>query len=191
VSYRTCVQGLTSEEIDIAASEADVVYEEWEEWEAGVAGEDDEDGGNGGKGAGRIPRQPAEPPPHDKGKGYGKNGKDGKDGKDNFEAYIQGVIHTATVNAHSIAHAGAAAGHVVAIPPLGRVPQAASGLRDMIPIRRDTLRDITESLDDAVRATEQARRILESGSVAFEEQQRRLKSSLISLRRALEVGSQI
>jgi hypothetical protein len=183
VSYRTCVQGLTSEEIEVAASEVDVVIEEWEEWEAAVAGEDDEDGGHGGKGAGRVPRQPAEPPPHDTGKGYGKNGKDGKD---NYEAYIQGVIHTATVNAQAISNAGAAAGHMLAVPPLGRVPQAASGLRDMIPIRRDTLRDITESIDDAVRATEQARRILESGSVAFEEQQRRLKSSLISLRRALE-----
>ena len=133
---------------------------------------------------GKVPQQPAERPPHDKGKG--KKGKD----KGNFDAYIQGIIHSATVTAHSIAHAGAADGQVLAIPPLGRVPQAISGLRDMIPIRRDTLRDITESLDDAVRATEQARRILESGSTAFEEQQRRLKSSLLSLRRALEVGSQ-
>ena len=185
MSYRTCVQGVTADEIDVAASEIEIVHVEWDVEQHEV--DDDEEGqGKGeGKGVGR-PHPPAEPPR------YGKN--QGKSKGPSFDAYVQRVVREATAAAN-FANAAAAS---TAIEPIGsrRVSQRISGSfggeshHDVIPIRRDTLRDICESIDDAVRATEQARRILESGSAAFEEQQRRLKSSLISLRRALEDGRQ-
>jgi hypothetical protein len=187
VSYRTCVQGVTADEIDIAATEIEIVYVEWdvEQQEA----YDDEEGE--GKGVGR-PQPPAEPPRYGKGQGKSKGAS--------FDSYVQRVVREATAAAN-FANAAAYEANVAAstaIEPIGgrRVSQRISGAfggesqHDVIPIRRDTLRDICESIDDAVRATEQARRILESGSAAFEEQQRRLKSSLISLRRALEDGRQ-
>lgn len=66
---------------------------------------------------------------------------------------------------------------------LGSIPRVSG---DVFSVRKETLRNAIEALDEAGRAAEHARRILESGAAAFDEQQRRIRSALLSLRRTLE-----
>jgi serralysin len=88
----------------------------------------------------------------------------------------------------------AAAVSAFAVPPSPPSSHVAVQLAPRVPddtyitALRDNVRNLGDAIDEAIRATEHAKRILDSGSAAFEEQQRRLKSSLQTARRVLEEG---